>query len=367
MKIGIDGIYLEGQRIGIGRYLESLLRQWALCREHQFIIYYINDAPEDDFLSSSSIEIRKISFEEPFGPDIFSAELEKHPIDVFFSPYYDLPDSLRVPGVITVHDMVHEASPESLTKLQLEYFRYRHASSLPRAVSIITDSEFSKRGIVRHFPDCSPKISVIPLAASEKFKKIDVDADFPFDTFGVKRPFIFYVGTVTEKRPVRPLLEAFKLIAADFPEWNLILAGKNATCPSEDIGGLVFDVNKQLSSRRIVYGEFVTEEQLLKLYCSAGIFAYLSSYEGFGLPPLEAFACGVPVLTTSCSSLPEVTADAAMITDPFDVITIAGSLRKFMADEKLRDSFVCKGFVQKDKFSWKKTAALTLSVITEVV
>jgi len=367
VRIGIDGRSLEEKRTGVGRYLESLLGQWALqeCND-QFIVYYINKRPGDSFFENPCFCRQQVTFEDHLQADLFSREFELSPVHVFFSPLYDLPLPVPFPSVITVHDMVHRAWPEAFTDLQLSYLSTRHEYSINRADRIITDSLFSFNEILSEFLHIEKKLTIIPLAPSPLFHTFEVEPAFPSRDFGIERPFIFYVGSITPKRHVAPLLSAFEELSPLFPEWNVILAGRNVTCPYLDIGELVRNCNGRLGRKAVVYREFVSDDDLLRLYNSAGIFAYLSTYEGFGMPPLEAMACGAPVITTNCSSLPEVVGDAALMVNPLRPEEIKEALGRLMSDESLRHELQERGYRRKEMFSWAETAEKTLEIVKSV-
>jgi glycosyltransferase involved in cell wall biosynthesis len=366
MHIGIDGRSLEEKRTGVGRYLESLLGQWA-SREHdtQFTVYYLNRMPGDPLFQNQHFTTQQVFFQDHLQTDLFAREFERAVPAIFFSPLYDLPDPVPCPAVITVHDMIHRAWPGAFNEIQLDYLVNRHRYSLKRADRIITDSLFAQKEIISEMAGLEKKISLIPLAPSPIFRIVEREPFFPQQQFGVEKPFIFYVGSITPKRHITPLLSAFEKLFPHYPAWSMILAGKNVTWPPVDIAALVKELNCRLGKNAVVYEEFVSDSELVKLYNSADIFAYLSTYEGFGMPPLEAMACGTPVLTTTCSSLPEVVGDAALTVDPFNPCAVEDALGSMMADEALRENLVKKGFQQVLKFSWKRTAEETMKVLKE--
>jgi len=367
MKTGINAIFLEGRRTGVGRYLESLLREWAVtAASDEFMLYYINEEPGDAFISRGPFSPRQLAMIEFSQKDIFHYELAHNPVDVFFSALYDLPLSLNCPAVITVHDMIHEAFPQSFSDIQLTYLKEKHLFSLERAAGIITDSEFSRQEIISYFPGAERKITVIPLAASPIFRERETMKGFAEKRFGVSAPFIFYVGAVTPKRHIRPVLEAFYQLAPRFPEWSVITIGRNVTCPYEDLDELASQYNRSLARKAVVYEEFIHDDELVELYNAADIFIYLSAYEGFGMPPLEAMACGTPVITTTVSSLPEVAGDAALLVNPADGREICRALEELMGSSEMRAEFRSRGLKRSTLFSWEQTAARTMEVLRKV-
>jgi glycosyltransferase involved in cell wall biosynthesis len=364
MKIGIDGRSLEEKRTGIGRYLESILREWSRSPAmDDFLVYYMEHEPDDPFFSHSFFSRRRIFYHHAGQRDIFAGELDRDPPDVFFSPLYDLPYSLKGPAVITIHDMIHEAWPEAFNDLQLEYLRERTDFSVGRAQRIITDSHFSLGEIVRKYPRAKDRIHVIPLAPSPIFTPGSVNDAFLQSRFDISGPFLLYVGAITPKRHILPILEAFSLIGARFHEWTVLAIGRNVTYPPEDLQRIVEEYNRQMGRRAVIYEEYISNEELLCLYRGAKVFIYPSTYEGFGMPPLEAMACGAPVITTSFTSIPEVVGDAALIVESLNAPPLAEAMEAMMGDEGLRDDYRRRGFIRKEKFSWSHTAEETLRVI----
>lgn len=366
MRIGVNGIFLEGKRTGIGRYLESLLREWAsIAGPHEIVLYYLEDEPSDHFLDSPVYIRTKLSFPGAGQGDMFEWELLNKPVDIFFSALYDLPYSLRSPAVITIHDMIHEACPESFNDIQLQYLREKTQFGARTARRIITDSYFSLREIARYFPEAESRISVIPLAPSPIFVKREVPQDFLQGRFGVSGPYMLYVGAITPKRHIRPLVDAFSALYPRHSRWNLIAIGRNVTFPREDLHAMVGECNEKLGREAVIYREFVDDETLVYLYNAAELFVYLSTYEGFGMPPLEAMACGTPVVTTHCCSLPEVVGDAAMMVNPLDHDEVVSALDVMMKDETMRDRYRGYGYAQRAKFSWQTTALNTFAIIRD--
>jgi glycosyltransferase involved in cell wall biosynthesis len=364
MKIGIDGRSLEEQRTGIGRYLESILREWSQGdMADELVIYYMEQRPADPFLQRPFISLRRICYRDALQLDIFAAEFDEAPCDVFFSPLYDLPYSLKCPAVITIHDMIHEAWPEAFNELQLDYLKERTDFSVERSQVILTDSLFSRGEILRKYPHAAHRIHVIPLAPSPLFTPGAADDELIRSRFGISGPFMLYVGAITPKRHILPILDAFSCVSPRYPQWSVLAIGRNVTYPPEDLHGLVTEFNGRLGRRAVIYEDYIGNDELVNLYRGAAVFVYPSTYEGFGMPPLEAMACGAPVITTSFTSIPEVVGDAALLVDSLEAAPLAKAFEAMMSDEALRDDFRRRGFVQKDRFSWAHTADETLRMI----
>jgi len=175
------------------------------------------------------------------------------------------------------------------------------------------------------------------------------------EKYGIKNKFIFYVGAIFQRRFIPQIIAAFEKIKDKLPDCQLLIAGPNYTHP-------FIDIKKENS---IIYVDYIKEEDLVSLYNSANLFIWLSSYEGFGLPPLEAMACGTPVLSTKKTSLAEVLGDYPIwVENPEDINEISEKMLEVLSDEKLKKQMIEMGLKQAQKFSWQKTAEETLRILT---
>lgn len=362
----MDARSLEEQRTGIGRYLINLLREWGrIAAGDTFHLYYLKDEPCDPCLEAPCFRKTRLTLALPFSKAPFFPELERNPVDVFFSPLYDLPPLETLPAVITVHDMVYEAYPESFSEIQLQYLRSTSARSIPYAARIITDSDFSRREILTCFPGVSGKIEVIPLAADPFFSELprkeqalgELRKHYP-----LRDPFFFYVGSISRKRHIPSLIREFREFLSSHEAFQLFLAGKNLI-PGMALEEMVQDSNLGRAVPAVIHEPYLPEDSLLGLYNNCLALVYLSEYEGFGMPPLEAMACGAPVITTNLSSLSEVVGEAALIVDPRNPGEIRAALERIAVDEGLRRELAAAGKTRCGLFSWEETASMTLKVL----
>lgn len=348
MKIAIDISPLQtGHKVrGAGFYLENL--KGALAK------YY----PENEYK--------------------FFTRGEKLPVNVdlvhfpYFEPFFlALSIYKKYLTVVTVHDLTpivfKKHFPRGL-KGEIKWQMQRYA--LKKANAIITDSNCSKKDIVKYIGVAENKVSVIYLAAGEEFKithNSEVKIRYLRKKYNLPDKFVLYVGDVTWNKNLPKLVEAVKSINVP-----LVMVGKALV--SED-----FDKNNPWNrdlvkvqdlvkdDKNIVRLGFIPTEDLVAIYNLASVFVMPSLYEGFGLPILEAMSCGCPVVTTKEGSIPEVSGDSAFYVDGYDLESIASGIKKVFNDKSLQKEFSEKGLENAKKFSWEKTAGQTLRVYKTVI
>jgi glycosyltransferase involved in cell wall biosynthesis len=230
-----------------------------------------------------------------------------------------------------------------------------------RASKVIAVSEGTKRDIVELLGVAPEKISVTPLGVDERFRPLDKKASATFrQQAGIEVPFALFVGTLEPRKNLSRLVEAFSMIADDVPH-DLVVIGPEGWLTSE-----IHETSARLLERgRLQILGFVPDGQLRAWYSACDLFAYPSLYEGFGLPALEAMACGAPVLTSSVSSLPEVVGDAALTVTPTDTQAIAEGMKRILTDTDLSFDLRRRGLERSKAFTWARTAELTVEVYRE--
>lgn len=294
----------------------------------------------------------------------------------YLSPFFlTLPLRKPYPTIVTVHDMIPLVFPQHFPagiKGQLKWQIQKW--SLKGVSGIIADSEASKQDIVR-FAAVSPEnIHVVYLAASKQFKQIEnreVDAfrekSKITKKYGIPDKFVLYVGDVLWSKNIPNLIKAIKEI-----NLTLVMVGKQTKLTGFDKNNPwnrdLLILNKEAKDdKRIIRLGFVPDEKLVALYNSATLLVQPSFYEGFGLPILEAMACGCPVVTTKGGSLSEVAEDAAFYVNPHNISSIANGIGEVFFNKRLQNELSKQGLVQAKKFSWRKTAEKTVKVYEKVV
>ena len=290
---------------------------------------------------------------------------KKADVTHFFN--YIVPPFVSGKKVVTVHDMVYKAFPETVRGRTKFMLNTGLKKSMKRADIIVTDSEFSKSEILKYCPQHSGKIRVVPCGVdTEKFRPCDdMERISQVKTsLGIEGDYFLYVGTIEPRKNLGRLIFAYNALAKKLPDApKLVLAGgKGWLC--DDIYAKVTELHLE---NKVIFTKYVPSEDMNPLMCGALAFVFPSIYEGFGMPPLEAMACGVPVLTTGEASLPEVTGDCAVICDAYSPKSIAEGLYRLCRDEKLRLELSRRGLERAKQFTWERSAEALHKIYKELV
>jgi glycosyltransferase involved in cell wall biosynthesis len=270
----------------------------------------------------------------------------------------------RAQRVATIHDVIPYIYPETSTALDRLIYRYWLPLAVPRLDAIITESQQSKVDIVRHLSVKPEDVIVIPAAAGTNYQPTSqAKTDHVLARHGINFPFIVYVGSIEARKNLARLLEAYAQLRCWSQKWKLVIVGARKWKFSS-----VFETVRRLALEPLVhFTGYIAEEDLAALYNGADLFVFPSIYEGFGLPVLEAMACGTPVITSNSSSLPEVAGDAAILVDPHDVEAIASAMRCVLEDQALRAGMRARGLARAQQFTWERTARETIAVYERVL
>jgi glycosyltransferase involved in cell wall biosynthesis len=375
MHIGIDvSRALRVRRTGTERYALEIVRhllQLPEAADHLWRLY--TDAPPAlPFASifpirtpgavADNVELRVLPGARLWTHRTLAAEVIRHPPDVLFVPAHVIPfvpDFRRLPpSVVTIHDLGYRVFPDAHTWQQRRYLEWSTRWSTHVATRVIAVSQATARDMHTAYGVDRRKIDVI------------YEATVPLGPIGgtlppslqaqLVRPYALYIGTLQPRKNLVRLAQAYaRLVHAKAIDWDLVLAGGPGWRSDVVVGGIdALGLPDRI--RRLGY---VPESDLGALLQGAHLFCYVSLFEGFGLPVLEAQSAGVPVMTANNSSLPEVAGDAAILVDPTDVDAIAAAMLRLSRDETLRQELIAKGHANVARFSWHKAAQETLAVL----
>jgi glycosyltransferase involved in cell wall biosynthesis len=346
MNIALDGMPLASPLTGVGHYTAELARSLAAV------------APSDSFTFISPHGLLKRRWWSLGLP----LHLLRNSFDLFHGTNYEVPFWSRRPTVVTIHDL----SLMLLSGVHTENLIWRGRWRLPfmakRASRIITPSHSIKKALCDAFEIHPDKVAVTPEAPRPVFKRRE-DPEL-LRRLGIEKDFILFVGTIEPRKNLRRLVKAFDQILRNTSlSPKLVIAGGKGWMMDDFVS---FIEEKGVADRVCLTG-YLRDEELCALYSSCAVFIYPSLYEGFGLPPLEAMACGAPVITSRTPALMETAGSAARLVDPKDVDDMAQAMTEMLSDEKAREHYAELGKVHVKKFSWEQTALKTLEVYRELL
>jgi glycosyltransferase involved in cell wall biosynthesis len=354
-------LLLKNKLEGIGRFTYETLKIITQSHpEHLFI--FIFDRPFDkDFVFSSNI-IPVVVGPQARHPFLFYFWFEyslnrvfrKYKPDVFFSPDGYLSLSCDVQSVAVMHDLNFEHYPDGLPWLVKKYYRYFFPKFAHKAARIATVSEFSKKDISETYKISPAIIDVVYNGVSTAFKPIDESAkEFIRRQYAGSMPFFLFLGSIHPRKNITNLLQAFGLFKLKTNSvMKLIIAGEKYYWTSD-----MEKVLQEMPGKTdVLFTGRLEDAELSKLLASAMALTYVSVFEGFGIPLVEAMQTGVPVLASDVSSIPEIADDAALYCNPDSVQSIANGMEIIASDEDLRKDLILKGFQRVKSFNWNKTA-----------
>ncbi|MCA1850061.1 MAG: glycosyltransferase family 4 protein, partial [Acidobacteria bacterium] len=274
---------------------------------------------------------------------------------------YTAPPLAPCPVVATIHDLSFEHLPETFKRRSRMQMRLTVRRTARHAAQIIVPSEHTRRDIIETYRIPPERVSLIPLAAAPRFAPIKDESELSRvrRKYGIEADCILALGSIQPRKNLARLIRAYSSLRraraqAKLPQ--LVIVGKRAWLYEETLRA----ISEGGAQDRIILTGYVPEADLPALYSGALCFVYPSIFEGFGLPPLEAMACGAPVVAGDRTSLPEVVGDAGLLVNPFDEEAIAQALARLIDDAPLRASLREKGLARARRFSWRATAQLTL-------
>jgi glycosyltransferase involved in cell wall biosynthesis len=366
MRFAVDAHAIGRHLTGNEVYVRSLLKSFnGLAPESEFVAYISEDAARE-YIPARFLT-RRIA-RNPFirlGFDLAMRVRQDRP-DVLHVQY-TAPIACPVPVVATVHDVSFLEHPEYFTRARAWQLRQTVGRTVVTAARILTGTEYARSSILKVYGDLDEdKVVVAPLAAAPEFRPISKQGATAAvrDRFAIGKPFILAVGDIQPRKNHVGLIRAFERLVRACPQLQheLVVAGKE-TWFAEHVKEAARASGVE---DRIRFCGFVSDPDLLQLYNACDLFVFPSYYEGFGLPVLEAMACGRAVVCANTTSLPEVADGAAILFDPYVVDEIVRAMKDVLLDAELRARMERLGVQRAANFSWQKTAAITLDVFRDV-
>ncbi len=346
MRLGIDAREIQqGVHTGIGRPLANFLKYFATLDQGDQCVLFSSQPIPITFGHQIKNVVLPEFWTQVWDQLTLASALKKEGIDIFYSPYYKLPLLASCKCVCAVLDLMYLVVPEyrrRLNPLALMYYATLGKSFLKKADRILTCSQHSKRDIISIYGVEASKIEIIPLSVSHLYhpEPDSTKIDRMKIKYGISGRYLLYLGNLKPHKNVKNIVGAFSKIASSFSDLSLVIAG-----PKEHLYSELTHQAKQLGiAHRIIFtGTISEQDQPHILYSGAEIFVMPSLYEGFGLPPAEAMACGVPVVASNTTSIPEVVKDAGLLVDPENVDEIAQAIQQILKDSTLKQTLIAKG------------------------
>jgi len=373
MKTGIDARAAKWYRgTGIGTYTYQLINSInKIDNENNYLLF----TPENFDMSyklKSNFKIKSIKanndncfWEEVNIPNLLVGEN----IELYHVPQngVGLPKNKTCPFIITLHDVIPLKMPETVSDRYLKIFNEELPKIIPLCDGIITVSNYSKDDIAKAFNFPKEKIFVTYLAAEDIYKPLDkiFSKNLIKTKYLIEDNYILYIGGFSPRKNILGLIEAFSLLPKKLlGSRKLVIAGNK---------GISYEIYKKRAETlhigdKVIFPGFIPMEDIPHLYNCAELFVYPSFYEGFGLPPIEAMACGIPVIASNATSIPEICGgDSCIFIDPYNAYDLRDSIVNVLTDLDLRDSLIQMGFQKAKSYNWDTTAINTIEAYKKVI
>ena len=375
MRIGIDATALPPRPVGAGNYIihftRALAQQTATEHPDSELVIFVQNARQSLLAIEPSARVnvvslpdqsplRRLAWEQMALPGL----IRHYRLDLLHSLHYTMPGLAPCPVIVTFHDMTFFLFPHLHILPKRIFFQNMIRFSARRAAALLAVSESTRQDSIRLLGLTPERITTTPLGVTSGFTPVRDRArlDVVCQKYRLPERFVLYVGLLEPRKNLPALLRAFGQISDRFPGHQLVLVGRQGWMVEQ-----VFELVESLGLKeRVCFTGYVESEDLPALYSLADVFVYPTFYEGFGLPVLEAMACGAPVITSRVSSLPEIAGDAGVLLDPEDETQLAGALERLLRDPAERVQRAARGLELARAFTWDRTARLTWPVYDRI-
>ncbi len=365
MNIGINATYLsQKNKTGIENYSSSAI--YSLLendKNNSYSLFSQLKLPDQAIKINSKIRIFYSPFMKGWHTFRLPLALLQHPVDIFFDPGYSTPPFVKIPTVSVVHDLAFKFFPDAYSKSQLSSLNNAFSKVSKNAAGIIFTSRNTQKDFFHYYPNFHGKTKVILQSYNQAlFSKQNLSHK---SQVNIPDKYILSIGRLEKRKNIIVLIRSYIEMRKNNPDIKekLLLVGKAGIGYEEIKKEILASGNYKNDIIEIGYAQ---NNDLPSIYFHSSLFAFLSLYEGFGIPILEAFASNVPVLCSNTSSLPEVAGDAAIYTDPKNILEISKKMAEIITNNKIRDNIIQEGKKQLSKFNWGKFSSELLTFLTEV-
>ena len=362
MKIGIDARCLEWRRGGVSRILVNVLKIWQKKSRHDFILYFQNYIPDDDFLRHPNFELKLLK-----GPKLLRihrivaeqilmpSQLKKDNLDLFFATGYSAPLLFRsVKIVVAAWDISYSTHPEHYSWIHRISLGYFSRKTCGYAAGVVTASTFDAKQIEKYYKVRPQNISTVYLAADKRFTTKRNKSEIDRITLKYKLPskFILSMGVIQNRRNIDVIINSFKQLKNEFNDFSFVLVGRNYTQPSIDIEGMM---RGMIEEKRALYIPWIEDEDLAALYQAASYYICTSTVDGEALMLKEAMQSGTPVITSPLLK-EAIGGNGLIIDDPESVLNTSKVLRIAMSKELVRKKLIKDGIKWTQDITWERVA-----------
>ncbi len=374
LRIGVNALQLTARNSGVGQYIYQMVSSMLSISTDQFNIYLSRGNTRSEWLGAHGAKINEIPFRKEqvifrnlYELLYYGVALRKEGLTHFWSPDTKIPLlAPNIPTIITSHDLAIFREPETYQYSRVFYWRKLFKHAIQRSSIVVAISNTTRNDLIE-LMDVSPsKIKVIYNGVDPRFKTIK-DSNLleqVKNKYSLPSNFLLFVGLFSPRKNIAGILKAFAILKKKFniPHY-LVMVGEKGWRYQSDLEL----VNSLGLGNVVVFPGYIEHEDLPAVYNAAEIFVFPSLYEGFGLPVLEAMACGTPVVTSNVSALPEVVGEAGIMVNPYDYEEIANGVYKLLSDKKLSSGLVKAGLERARYFTWENAAREMLSLFRELI
>lgn len=384
-KIALEADFLfEIEKTGVGWHATKIIETLIQHQEYEFYLQYnwsknliklgkIREKSIIQKYNASNVHFIKSSFIKCCLKKLFEKKVElpysflfNEEVDInqFFNYY--VPKGIKGSCVTIVHDMAYLACPECVSEENIKWLSNVLEQSCDRATRIAVSSQFTKSELIKYLHVAEEKISVIYSGVDQQEYTPIIQSDSVnscMNKYKIEKPYLLFVGTLEPRKGIKEIVQAFEVVCNNSQyDIQLVLAGKAGWKDEE----LLKSIQESKHRDRIVLTGYISEVEKKILYQNSLLFLFPSKYEGFGIPLLEAMACGTPIITSNLASIPEVVGEAAMKIEPNDIQAFGNSILAFLRNEQIRKQYIELGFAQVDIYTWENVAQKLLEIYDQL-
>jgi len=371
MKIAVNARFLiKNKTEGIGRFTFEIFKLLT-SRHPEVTFYFLFDRPfSSDFIVSDNIKpvVLPPPARHPFLWYLWfeisvKRFLKKSGVNIFVSPDGFIPLNTKTKTLSVIHDLNFEHRPKDIPWLTRTYYKHYFPKFASRSTRIVTVSEFSKNDIVNNYRVHPDKIDIVHNGVSQVFVPTDFkNQQHIRQKMTGGKPFFLYVGAIHERKNIANLLVAFEQFCNHSEsEFRMILTGKSMFGNKK----MQSVYNRMTHKNKVIFTGWLTDVELCQVMASAYALTFIPYFEGFGIPIIEAMKCGVPVISSNVTSLPEVAGDAALLVNPHSHVDICNAMLRIADDKKLKNDMISKGLKKSNEYSWSLAASKMWESITK--